>query len=98
MGPPQLLAFFERATNSSLRLTKESLETIVNNVDEDGDGLVRNKGTDGWRDRHSKRHSVYILYGIFLSRCSRRILELTAVGPEAAANKREFVTVRRRRL
>ena len=37
MDPLQLLAFFKRATNSSLRLTKESLEKIVQNVDEDGD-------------------------------------------------------------
>lgn len=41
MDPSQLLAFFERATGSSLDLTKESLEKIVQNVDEDGDGLVR---------------------------------------------------------
>lgn len=44
MDPPQLLAFFERATNSSLHLTKESLEKVVKNVDEDGDGLVRERG------------------------------------------------------
>lgn len=46
MDPPQLLAFFERATDSSLHLTKESLEKIVKNVDEDGDGLVRTMGGD----------------------------------------------------
>lgn len=40
MDPSQLQTFFERATNSSLRLTKESLEKIVNDVDGDGDGLV----------------------------------------------------------
>lgn len=43
MDPLQLQAFFERATNASLRLSKETLEKIVMNVDEDGDGLVR-----GW--------------------------------------------------
>lgn len=41
MDPSQLLAFFERATGSSLDVTKESLEKIIQNVDEDGDGLVR---------------------------------------------------------
>lgn len=40
MDPSQLVAFFERATNSSLRFTEESLEKIVQMVDEDGDGLV----------------------------------------------------------
>ncbi|CAN0071598.1 unnamed protein product, partial [Scytosiphon promiscuus] len=40
MDPSQLQSFFERATNCSLRLTKESLEKIVTNVDEDGDGLL----------------------------------------------------------
>eukprot|EP00752_Nemacystus_decipiens_P003651 g3365.t1 len=40
MDPSQLQAFFERATDSSLHLTKESLEKIVKNVDEDGDGLL----------------------------------------------------------
>ncbi len=43
MDPAQLLAFFERASNATLRINKESLEKIVQNVDEDGDGLVRNK-------------------------------------------------------
>lgn len=41
MDPTQLLAFFERATNANLRISKESLEKIVQAVDEDGDGLVR---------------------------------------------------------
>ncbi|CAN0051141.1 unnamed protein product [Pylaiella littoralis] len=40
MDPSQLVAFFERATNSSLRFTEESLEKIVQMADEDGDGLL----------------------------------------------------------
>lgn len=62
MDPPQLLAFFARATNASLHLTKESLEKVVKNVDEDGDGLVRKIGLTQ-RGQKTRRLHVLLVAG-----------------------------------